>query len=221
MSLDPAKANALTCTIYGKTGSGKSYLAHWIVKQYAKRNLRDRIVAVSTTSMDRDEYLPEFDLITVDENTPPDLDWGKVLIDHPHLYIEMMGLDEENAHHLDRLSRTIRGMGNTLFLVDEAHQLFGRYTDADGLRYLIRQGRKYKVEWILASQQPVDVAKEGASQANILIAFRTEDKSHVERLSKRMEVDESEIRNLDDYQYFIHNAAEGKVEKESTDELKF
>lgn len=221
MSLDPAKANALTMTVYGKTGSGKSYLVHWIAKRYDELDLRDRIVVVSTTSMDRDEYLPNFNLLTVDERTPKSLNWGHVLMDHPRLYIEMMGLDEQNDHHLDRLSRTIRGMGNTLFVVDEAHQLFGRYTDAKGLKYLIRQGRKYKVEWVLASQQPVDVAKEGASQANILITFRTEDKNHVERLSRRMEVKGGQIRNLDDYEYFIHNAAEGKVEKETTDELEF
>ena len=219
--LDPRKSNALTATIYGKIGSGKSYLAHWIAKKYSELNKRDRHIVVSTTVQDRDKYLPEYDKISVDERTPDDLDWGQILINHPNLYVEMVGLDEQNEHHLDKLSRTVRDMGNCLFMVDESHQLFGRYTDAEGMRYLIRQGRKYAVEWVLASQQPVDVAKEGASQANVLIVFRTEDKAHVERLSKRLEVKESVIRNLDDYEYIIHNAAEGKTERESTNNLTF
>ncbi len=221
--IEPGYADTLRGAVFGKSGTGKSWLLHWIIANYLKYDLRDRVIVLNTTIKDY-SYLSGYDIekISLDQSSPEQLNWEKILLEHPRLYIELLSREEAGERHIDNLCRTVLGMGNTFLAVDEGHAIFPKYSNADLLYAVIREGRKHGIDYMLGTQQPVDLATTAMGLANMIISFRIDKDTHVEKIGDRIGAPYSEIQNLENYEYFVFNDAEsGLLHKEKSTGLNY
>ena len=179
--------------IVGATGSGKSYMM---------KSLILKSIAVSSTRVLIIDFTGEYSEVaffSATSSDPADFMLGKEKIAYYNLSALSEASKIERAEFI--LSRIIEGTrkrsttasDNVLIFFDEAWKLLLKN---DMLDVLVREGRKYKVGVVIASQLIEDI--EGSILSNIasIFVFRTQNKKSLELLAKNYHLGEREIAKI-------------------------
>ncbi len=142
--------------IFGKRGSGKSYLAAKLVEQ------EDRLVIFDTLS--------EYTNGVVFEDTKEFSDfWLKVYM-HPHRLI-YRPLNPEAE--IDYIAKAIYSLGDVCFLVEEIDCFCTAYQISDQFAHIVQRGRHQNISLIGVTQRPYGIHRLLTSQAKEIYVFNT------------------------------------------------
>ena len=198
----------IICFIVGKTGTGKSFTLHYIIKKEYELKRREGICVLDL----RDDHLallklPDFYYLKI---TPLifnyyDLDWAGILQKYPYLLISPHKLSREEYEKLaDDIAKGITDIGNRIYVLEEAGLAFPVYSGIRrNLSVLITTGRKLNVDFYFTSQRPSFVSTVAVSQANIRIAFTMDDTNDINRVKTYFE--NVDIANLKRFEFVARN----------------
>ena len=173
--------------IFGKRGSGKSYLARKLIEQ------EERLLIYDTMS----EY--DDGVIFGTENYPQFLEfWRKVYI-HPFRIIYRPLRPEEE---IEQIGRLVYALGNMCLLVEEVDCYASTFNIAESLAHIIQRGRHKNISLIGITQRPYGIHRLLTSQAKEIYVFSTNEPRDREylRLLLGQDVD-AKLDALKQYEY--------------------
>jgi len=179
--------------IVGVTGSGKSYMM---------KSLILKSIAISSTRVLIIDFTGEYSevlFLSASSTDPADFMLGKEKIAYYNLSTLSEASKIERAEFI--LSRIIEGTrkrsttasDNVLIFFDEAWKLLLKN---DMLNILVREGRKYRVGVVIASQLIEDIESSILSNIASIFVFRTQNKKSLELLAKNYHLGEMEIAKI-------------------------
>ena len=182
--LDPERLMNPHIFITGMTGSGKTYLTrNLMLKLYAE--LDCIVIAIDFTG----EYREFADLFSSKRAVPKEI--GGLIDEEKNriVYVDLKPVSEESRISgaisiLETVARCMRGRARNnkrriFIILDEAWKLIGK---SKPLETIIREGRKYKVGMIVASQNIGDLDMPFLSNMATIFIFRVQDNVSISTL---------------------------------------
>ncbi len=207
--------------IVGKPGCGKSYLASRLVRAYTRGRYKARVVVVDMPA-GTSPYRPYVRDRAVVDRRHVCLAWDELIADHPSILIEVSDLTAQEIQvMMDGLCAAILRAGDTLLVIDEAHQFFPRTRTPLGLERLLRAGRKWGIDVIMVTQIVVDLAIAAIKLANVLVAFQVTERNDLSRLAPYFDGDSEALFKLKWTQYIAKDMRTGTIEHGTTRRLPF
>lgn len=204
----------LICLVLGKSGTGKSYFTRHLIVEYLEKKKRKHHIVIDLSPDHFYSGLKEkgFKLTEIDRNNVKiNIDWEKVLSIYPNVVLEVVDLlDEEIIYLLDGLGKDLFKIGDTLLVIDEAHQFFKRFHYSEELARLFRGGRKYYIDIVMVTQMITDLEMIARKQANTIVSFQITEENDVKKVSSLFGVDETVLRGLGEYQFLVKNLRTGE-----------
>lgn len=161
-------AQNLIVSIFGRKGSGKTFLSRKILKDF------DRVVAVDTVA----QY-SESDGFEVFEGYEAG---ERALIAAERREKFRISLRSDDTEDLLRLLRLVYELQDTLVVVDEAPFYCSPSKLPPALSLIVRQGRHHKLDQIYIAQRPAEVHRSITSQSDIVVSFVQREKRDVDFL---------------------------------------
>lgn len=189
--------------IFGGTGSGKSVLAHAMLRSIP-RGWWKMIIDV-TDSINEPTALPFYD--------PLDIPWDKVSDGDDATYT-MRFIPNIDASLYDQISALYLGIynhGACWVWLDEANEVSSAHKTAFGLRKVLLQGRKAYVGHVACTPRPADISKSIVTQSQYLITFSLVDFDDRQRMARYIGMTNDEfddqLAQLDEYEYLLYDVA--------------
>jgi ABC-type dipeptide/oligopeptide/nickel transport system ATPase component len=193
--------------IVGKSGSGKTYLAKYVIKQMIPYK---RVIIISN----RNEYdIPALYEAEITRSTKGRIDYANLVMKKSPLFLSYLLTDQDVTAELDRLSEALMQVGNTALFIDEAHLFFPRWRASEGLNILVKAGRKEGIDTVFITQMPVDLNPAALKQKSYIVSFQVTEPSEIERLRVGFEDYRYMLPDLTDHQFLIWYADKMMVGK--------
>jgi DNA helicase HerA-like ATPase len=173
--------------IFGKRGSGKSYLARKLIED------EQRLLIYDTMS----EY--NEGVIFGTENYEQFLTFWRQVYIHPfRLIYRPLRPDQE----IENICRLVYALGNMTLLIEEVDCYAGTFNIADSLAHIIQRGRHKNIGLIGITQRPYGISRLLTSQAKEIYVFNTNEPRDREYLRQLLgqEID-AKLDQLQQYQY--------------------
>ena len=205
----------------GTTGSGKSYTmaAHLLEKIYSEPSQRIVLLDHKRGTYGFGEYadLPLFYMI-VDQDVLMLLNsslWKEILERHPLLRIQPIGLTfSELIQMSSQIASAISFLGNTTFVIEEAHLYLPNNGKNEEIERLATGGRSAKINLWFIIQRPALFDTTVFSQLHSAYIFRLSDINDLKRVSSILQgVSQTEIINLKRKEFFFFDLVHGQHEK--------
>jgi len=209
--------------LVGKTGCGKSFTLHHILKKEYELKRRAGICILDL----RDDHLaflklPGFHYLKISPNilNNYELDWAGILTKYPYLLVSPSKLSREEYEQLaDDIAKGIVEVGNRIYVLEEAGLAFPVYSGIRrNLSVLITTGRKLNVDFYFTSQRPSFVSTVAVSQANVRISFSMDDANDINRVKTYFE--NVDISTLKRFEFVARNEFSHKQVIGNTNNLK-
>jgi len=195
----------------GKTGSGKSFTLHYIIKREYELKRRGGLVILDL----RDDHIaflkyPNFFFLKISPLILNyyNLDWAGIFKKYPYLIISPQKLSgEEYGKLADDIARGILDIGNRVYILEETGIAFPVYTGNSeakrNLSALITTGRKIGIDLYFTSQRPQQVATTAISQSNTRISFQLTDHNDLIRVNPYFT--NFDVSKLERFQFIARN----------------
>ncbi len=214
----------MNIAIGGKTGSGKSTLINTLLKfmqQQYKEDRKQVIIFDTSTSyaeMDAEKgHIDVYDTDVVVSTTYRRLDvnailWKAAQKNHDVL-LNLAFLDEKQQRELldDFAFEILRKHIDLIVIIDEASKLFPRFHFSRGVGQLLREGRKRRLDVIMAYQSLTDVDLAVIKQAHYAIIFKMVTAEEKQKMAKLLELDPYKVNFdvLEEHECFIADLQKG------------
>lgn len=189
--------------IFGGTGSGKSVLAHALLRSIPKGWWK--IIIDVTDSINEPTALTFYD--------PTKVPWDEVS-DGDDATWTMRFVPDINATLYDQISilyMEIYNHGACWVWLDEANEVSTAHKTAFGLRKVLLQGRKAWIGHIACTPRPADISKSIVTQSQYLICFSLVDFDDRQRMARYIGMTQDEfdeaLAGLDTYEYLFYDVA--------------
>lgn len=189
--------------IFGGTGSGKSILAHAMLRSIP-RGWWKMIIDV-TDSIDEPTALTFYD--------PTKIPWDEVS-DGDDAFYTMRFVPNIDASLYDQISILYLGIyehGACWVWLDEANEVSTAHKTAFGLRKVLLQGRKAWIGHVACTPRPADISKSIVTQSQYLISFSLVDFDDRQRMARYIGMTQDEfdeqLSQLDEYEYLFYDVA--------------
>lgn len=198
--------------ILGITGSGKSYFTTYLINKYIALKHRKYLVIVDSTECYR-ESLPWLNHCDVKPTDFSGIDFEKIITESQFTLFEVSGLlPDQDVIFMDALCKAVMNVGDTLFVVDEAHRYLPFYNPSGQFLILLREGRKYYIDTIIITQFPGgDLHLIARRQANSLVIFKLQDVTDFDKLHLEMKAED--IIDLELYDFLLKDRNTGRMIK--------
>lgn len=204
LSLDPERSNYLA--IFGRKGSGKSYLAQSFADAYPF----DELVVDATGDID----LPG----TVPMPMPVPGAWPEAGDEHDGpLRLRMVPdrLDPRHADDVDRAIGLAFAHGLTLVWIDEIGEAARANRVRPHMDLVLHQGRHRRLSVVMAGPRPVDIDPLVLSQADWVFIFAMPHPADQERVAANLAIPRAElselIAGLGDHEFLAYQASEHQL----------
>ena len=174
--------------IFGTSGTGKSWLIKYIVKQYLKYNKRRYYVIIDENIRNIQEY--EEMGFHIEEINRDIFNHNFSVIDFLRYHEKVVFLindllPAEIPDFLNPVADSLYSLGDSLFVIDEAHYFIqrGKNNPESVIRYE-RGGRKQGSDFIVGSHRTTDLNPDVVNLLNCVISFRVNEVNTIERLSR-------------------------------------
>jgi hypothetical protein len=190
--------------VFGRTGTGKSILAHFLFKsiklgQDKDGNPTNWRLAIDISDSIMDDSLTFFN--------PDEIPFGSSGSLRYVPNVETMEAD------INRLYLNIMEQGSTWVWMDEANEVSSAHKTIYGMRRVLLQGRKSQIGHCAVTPRPVDINKSIITQSEHLFIFPLTDSDDRMRISRNigMSIDEFELTMaaLEDYGYLWFSVRSG------------
>ncbi|MCW1300614.1 MAG: DUF87 domain-containing protein [Candidatus Parvarchaeota archaeon] len=216
----------MNIAIGGKTGSGKSTLIDTLLKTLKARygNERKQVIIFDTSTayaeMESEKgYIDVYDTDVIVSTTYKRLDVNAMLSlaqEHEHdVLVNLSFLDEKQQRELldDFALEILRNHIEVIILIDEGSKLFPRFHFSRGVGQLLREGRKRKLDVIIAYQSLTDVDLAAIKQAHYAFIFQMVTATDKEKMAKLLELNAYHVSFdiLQEHECFIKNLQKGSL----------
>jgi hypothetical protein len=173
--------------IFGKRGSGKSYLAHKLIEQESRILIFDMM----------GEYLDGVVFEREDHRQMTEF-WRKVYRGRFRLIYQPLNPEAE----FEQIADFVYTLGNMCFVVEEMDCFCSPHTISDAFAHIIQRGRHKDITLIGITQRPFGIHRLLTSQAKEIYIFRTNEVRDREylRILLGQEV-EAKLDQLQEYEY--------------------
>ena len=189
-------------------------------QKYGKERKQVIIFDTSTSYAEMDAekgYIDVYDTDVVVSTTYRWLDvnemLGKAAKQEHDVLVNLAFLDEKQQHELldDFAFEILRKHIELIVIIDEASKLFPRFHFSRGVGQLLREGRKRRLDVIMAYQSLTDVDLAVIKQAHYAIIFKMVTAEDKAKMSKLLELDPYKVSFdvLEEYECFIANLQKG------------
>jgi energy-coupling factor transporter ATP-binding protein EcfA2 len=162
--------------IVGKTGSGKSVFARYILRQWHRAHWP---ILIIDPKHGYDRFAEEAEEATIERpyaiRGPGDLDAAPVVIYQP-----MMPARRDPA--LDAILFAVLQHGNFIVEIEDTRGMMTAQSAPEGYMALVTQGRAKGITVLTLAQRPFNVPDEAMSQAEHVIIFRQLGSRNVQRM---------------------------------------
>lgn len=171
--------------IFGKRGSGKSYLAKTLI---AKHN---RLVIFDTLS----EYVQG---VVFDDPEKFKSFWREHYRQNFRLIYRPLNPDQE----IDPIAELVFALGNVTFVVEEIDCYCTSFQISESFAHIIQRGRHKNIELIGVTQRPYGIHRLLTSQAKEIYVFATNEPRDRDYLKNLLGIEvEDKLNQLQQYQY--------------------
>lgn len=221
--------------VIGNSGTGKSWGAGAIIERVLDPNHPESPsetfdLAVHFDYEDEEKGLSDsdndalFKRLDVDAELADQLDWLKVLYNHRRVRV-VPDMTQEKARELlgvicEAIMKLCKELAPdlTAFLsIDEAHNFIPQGNNDDRIHYLMSNGRKHGIEYLVISQRPVSLHTSALGLTDRRIYFRVDEKNDIRGLREVTTFDADKLQTLQDRECIIENKSSGEYVKESTE----
>jgi len=173
--------------IFGKRGSGKSYLAQSLVEKYDRLFIFDTLGEYTGGVVFEDpEKLKEF--------------WGHIYKKKFRIIYRPLIPQQE----FDWIAELIYELGDVTLLVEEIDAFASPYQVSREFAQLLQRGRHKNIELIGVTQRPFGIPRLLTSQAKQIYVFNTNEPRDLEYLRSLLgTAAEEKIKTLEQYQYAL------------------
>lgn len=194
--------------IFGRTGTGKSVLAHFLFRTIPVRlPTKSNQNAFWRIAIDITDSIVDDALTFADPN---DIPWGE----SPSLRFLPTDISTL-TQDVDTLYTNVFFHGNCWVWLDEANEVSSAHSTIPGLRKVLLQGRKEQVGQCSVTPRPVDINKSIVTQSEHLFLFPLTDIDDRNRVSKNIGMDPEEfdtvMGSLPPYGYLWFDVRSGTV----------
>lgn len=189
--------------IFGGTGTGKSVLAHAMLRSIP--NPWWKLIIDVTDSINEPSALTFYD--------PFNIPWDDVSEGDDATYTMRFvpNIDINLYEQISTLYLNIYYHGVCWVWLDEANEVSTAHKTAFGLRKVLLQGRKAWVGHVACTPRPADISKSIVTQSQYLIVFPLVDFDDRQRMARYigMTPDEfdDQISQLDDFEYLFYDVS--------------
>lgn len=190
--------------IFGGTGSGKSVLAHALLRSIPKGWWK--IIIDVTDTINEPTALDFYD--------PTKIPWDEVSEGDDAMWTMRFvpNIDASLYEQISILYMEIYNHGACWVWLDEANEVSTAHKTAFGLRKVLLQGRKAWIGHAACTPRPADISKSIVTQSQYLICFSLVDFDDRQRMSRYIgmapdEFDEV-LSQLGKYEYLFYDVAE-------------
>lgn len=182
--------------IFGKRGSGKSYLANKLIAN------EQRLLIFDTLS--------EYTGGVVFEDYDQFAGFWRLIYQHPYrLIYRPLKPDEE----IEQIADLVYTIGNVTFLVEEIDCYCSSYQISESFAHIIQRGRHNNITLIGVTQRPYGIHRLLTSQAKEIYIFSTNEPRDREYLRTLLGQEiEPMLDRLEQYQYLHWKDGEANVE---------
>lgn len=174
----------------GRTNSGKTYVARYLLKCMRQAGWRIVIVDPKKDWMGRGKEMLPFSDGTEKQKGTVDKPVYVVAFD-PKLYVQIFQPVSWDAS-MEKVADDIMAVGNTIVYIDEVTQLVtGSHDPPRGLKIMITQGRSINVGVWVGTQRPVNVPILVKDQSEIWFIFRMANRKDREVVEGYVPVEET------------------------------
>lgn len=220
----------------GNSGTGKSWGAGAVIERvldpdHPKNPGKTFDIAVHFDYEDEEkglcdsEHDPVLQRFDVDEQTAASVDWLKVLFNHRRLRV-VPDMSKDDAMELlgvisDALMQLCKKVDPELtgFLsIDEAHNWIPQTNSDERIHYLMSNGRKHGIEYLIITQRPATIHTSALGLTDRRIYFRVDEKNDIKGLRGVTTFNTDKLQQLDDRECVVENKSNGEHVVESTED---
>lgn len=183
--------------IVGVKAGGKTVFTRWLIKKACRTYV---VIDISHTLGDLG-YVVHYP-----ERLAKALEQGVSQI----IYQPFQGTKD----HWDMVFTVLMDYGSYTLVIDEIQEFcYGKWYVSDKLRSIITRGRNQKIGLICNSRRPHLFHKDIRGNADFVICFYLHERNDVKYMAQWMNVEEEEIRELEDYHSILFKVKAKKGEK--------
>lgn len=221
--------------VIGNSGTGKSWGAGALIERVLDPNhpknagqtfdiavhfdYEDEEIGLSDADED-----PLFERLDVDRELANRINWLKLLYRHRKVRIVPDMTQEDAKELLGVICQAIMKLCKelapdlTAFLsIDEAHNFIPQSNGDNRIHYLMSNGRKHGIEYLVISQRPVSLHTSALGLTDRRIYFRVDEKNDLRGLREVTTFNADELQTLDDRECIIENKSNGESVTVSTE----
>ncbi|MCK4529518.1 hypothetical protein KAW18_19310 [candidate division WOR-3 bacterium] len=166
--------------IFGKSGSGKSYLTKEILSKYKGSFVIWDFIGEHTGGI-------------IFDDLKPFLVYTKQQIRYKQKIRAILRLEEE---YFDQVCFVVKEIGNMFFVIEEIEEVTINGKCPKNLASLLRFGRHKNVRILATSKRPAETPRLYTSQATMLIIFQIREPIDLSWLRKYAGIDIRKVQNL-------------------------
>lgn len=176
-------------TIFGRKGSGKSFLTKEITEDH------DRVLALDSLGEYGREH--KFEVFTDFDSLVDRLVEAE---EEPTFRISARLVNDEEA--LDTL-RVAREISNQLIVIEEASLYCSPTQLPEEIAWLIRYGRHQEIDLIFVARRPSEVNRDVTAQSDIVVTFQQREPRDVVYLRSMFGVEAEKVKDLPEFQPLV------------------
>lgn len=221
--------------VLGNSGTGKSWGAGALIERVLDPDHPEGSgdtfdLAVHWDYEDEEKGLsdagndPLYYRFDVDVELAERIDWLRVLYKYRRIRL-VPDMTPEQARELlgvicDRimtLCKELKPELSAFLSIDEAHNFIPQSNRDERIHYLMSNGRKHGIEYLVVSQRPVSLHTSALGLTDRRIYFRVDEKNDLRGLREVTTFNADKLQSLGDRECIVENKSSGEYVKQSTE----
>ena len=222
--------------VIGNSGTGKSWASGAVIERvldtsHPQNHGETFDLAVHFDYEDEEKGLsdadhdPLFSRFDVDDELAAQIDWVAFLGNHQYVRLVPDMTQEKARELLGAICAALMELckervpeASAFLSIDEAHNFIPQSNSDERIHYLMSNGRKHGIEYLVISQRPVSLHTSAIGLTDRRIYFRVDEKNDLRGLREVTTFNADKLQTLDDRQCIVENKSNGEHVIESTED---